>query len=309
MNGGSVAPSTSSTATTTTTTTTSAGDSSSKAAASYFLNKKDRSGSTPMEPLMLSDSECTPDQYRAMYERAVKDNQLLVKKYNERAAECKKLKKELEQKTHAHAPDSSSSRVSRVVSRDQRMSMAMSTQLGGQLGNLLTLVQNLDEQIKASEAARQYAEEKLIEMALQKIDVTEALKKVDDALEKVAARMRGGGNVDKERVAEIITTIRRDVLGAQVDEPAPAAAAAAEPAAAKAAPRGGLLSQIRAGVQLSRVDVEKLKEARRKERIRTARESGVMMQSLEQTLRSALEMRQFELNPDDPNTVGGEDWD
>jgi hypothetical protein len=305
VNGGSVAPSTSSTSTTA---TTSAGDSS-KAAASYFLNKKDRSGSTPMEPLMLNDSECTPDQYRAMYERAVKDNQLLVKKYNERAAECKKLKKELEQKTHAHAPDSSS-RVSRVVSRDQRMSMAMSTQLGGQLGNLLTLVQNLDEQIKASEAARQYAEEKLIEMALQKIDVTEALKKVDDALEKVAARMRGGGNVDKERVAEIITTIRRDVLGAQVDEPAPAAAAAAaEPAAAKAAPRGGLLSQIRAGVQLSRVDVEKLKEARRKERIRTARESGVMMQSLEQTLRSALEMRQFELNPDDPNTVGGEDWD
>lgn len=51
------------------------------------------------------------------------------------------------------------------------MSMAMTTQLGGQLGNLLNLVQNLDEQIKASESARQYAEEKLIEMALQKIDV------------------------------------------------------------------------------------------------------------------------------------------
>ena len=59
----------------------------------------------------------------------------------------------------------------------------------------------MDEQIKASESARQYAEEKLIEMALQKIDVTEALKKVDEALEKIATRMRGGGNVDKELVS------------------------------------------------------------------------------------------------------------
>lgn len=36
------------------------------------------------------------------------------------------------------------------VSREQRMSMAMSTQLGSQLGNLLQLVQNLDEQIKVA---------------------------------------------------------------------------------------------------------------------------------------------------------------
>ena len=70
----------------------------------------------------------------------------------------------------------------------------------------------MDEQIKASESARQYAEEKLIEMALQKIDVTEALKKVDEALEKIATRMRGGGNVDKELVANILTKIRKVCL-------------------------------------------------------------------------------------------------
>ena len=46
-------------------------------------------------------------------------------------------------------------------------------------------------------------------MALQKIDVTEALKKVDEALEKIATRMRGGGNVDKELVANILTKIRK----------------------------------------------------------------------------------------------------
>jgi hypothetical protein len=199
-------------------------------AASYFLKKKaERSGSVPMAPLTLK-TDCTPEQYKAMYERAVKDNQLLVKKYNERSAECKKLKDELK-KTPAVRE---SARTSRVISREQRVSMAMSTQLGGQLGNLLSLVQNLDEQIKASESARQYAEEKLIEMALQKIDVTEALKKVDDALEKVATRMRGGGNVDKELVANIITKIRKDILGADVDD-APAASAHPDAAAAATA--------------------------------------------------------------------------
>jgi uncharacterized protein YqgV (UPF0045/DUF77 family) len=285
-------------------------------AASYFLKKKaERSGSVPMAPLTLK-TDCTPEQYKAMYERAVKDNQLLVKKYNERSAECKKLKDDLK-KTPAVRE---SARTSRVISREQRVSMAMSTQLGGQLGNLLSLVQNLDEQIKASESARQYAEEKLIEMALQKIDVTEALKKVDDALEKVATRMRGGGNVDKELVANIITKIRKDILGADVDDapaasahPDAAAAATATAAAAAAAQkpsRGGLLAQIRTGVQLSRVDVEKLKEARSKDRIRTARQSVRMMQSLEQTLRDALEMRQFEMNPDDPTQVElDEDWE
>jgi hypothetical protein len=268
-----------------------------------------------MAPLTLK-TDCTPEQYKAMYERAVKDNQLLVKKYNERSAECKKLKDDLK-KTPAVRE---SARTSRVISREQRVSMAMSTQLGGQLGNLLSLVQNLDEQIKASESARQYAEEKLIEMALQKIDVTEALKKVDDALEKVATRMRGGGNVDKELVANIITKIRKDILGADVDDapaasahPDAAAAATATAAAAAAAQkpsRGGLLAQIRTGVQLSRVDVEKLKEARSKDRIRTARQSVRMMQSLEQTLRDALEMRQFEMNPDDPTQVElDEDWE
>jgi uncharacterized protein YqgV (UPF0045/DUF77 family) len=262
-----------------------------------------------MAPLTLK-TDCTPDQYKAMYERAVKDNQLLVKKYNERSAECKKLKDDLKKAPNAVRE----SRTSRVVSREQRVSMAMSTQLGGQLGNLLSLVQNLDEQIKAAESARQYAEEKLIEMALQKIDVTEALKKVDDALEKVATRMRGGGNVDKELVANIITKIRKDILGADVeDAPAvanPDAAATAAAAAAAARPsRGGLLAQIRTGVQLSRVDVEKLKEARTKDRIRTARQSVRMMQSLEQTLREALEMRQFEMNPDDPTQVElDDDW-
>ena len=80
----------------------------------------------------------------------MKDNQLLVKKYNERSNEVKALKDELKKPVNARA-----SRASRVVSREQRMSMAMSTQLGSQLGNLLTLVQNLDEQIKASESARQ----------------------------------------------------------------------------------------------------------------------------------------------------------
>jgi uncharacterized protein YqgV (UPF0045/DUF77 family) len=269
-----------------------------------------------MAPLTLK-TDCSPDQYKAMYERAVKDNQLLVKKYNERSAECKKLKDDLKKAPSVR----DSARTSRVISREQRVSMAMSTQLGGQLGNLLSLVQNLDEQIKAAESARQYAEEKLIEMALQKIDVTEALKKVDDALEKVATRMRGGGNVDKELVANIITKIRKDILGADVDD-APAAAAAhtdgtaaattaaAAAAAAQKPSRGGLLAQIRTGVQLSRVDVEKLKEARSKDRIRTARQSVRMMQSLEQTLRDALEMRQFEMNPDDPTQVElDEDWE
>ena len=46
-------------------------------------------------------------------------------------------------------------------------------------------------------------------MALQKIDVVEALKKCDDALEKIASRMRGGGNVDKELIANILTKIRK----------------------------------------------------------------------------------------------------
>jgi hypothetical protein len=138
---------------------------------------------------------------------------------------------------------------------------------------LLTLVQNLDEQIKASEAARQYAEEKLIEMALQKIDVTEALKKVDDALEKgrhAHARRRQCRQGARRRTSS--PQIRRDVLGAHVDDapaasahPDAAAAATATAAAAAAAqkrPRAAVCSsQIRAGVQLSRVDVEKLKEA------------------------------------------------
>jgi hypothetical protein len=184
---------------------------------------------------------------------------------------------------------------------------------------ICSLVQNLDEQIKAAESARQYAEEKLIEMALQKIDVTEALKKVDDALEKVATRMRGGGNVDKELVANIITKIRKDILGADVDD-APAASANPTPPPPPPPPppplprrsrrAAVLLAQIRTGVQLSRVDVEKLKEARSKDRIRTARQSVRMMQSLEQTLRDALEMRQFEMNPDDPTQVElDEDWE
>ena len=79
----------------------------------------------------------SPEQYKAMYERAVKDNQLLVKKYNERDTEDKKLRRELKR-----GGDARMSRMSRrSVTREQRMSMAMSTQLGGQLGNLLQLVQ------------------------------------------------------------------------------------------------------------------------------------------------------------------------
>ena len=104
----------------------------------------------------------------------------------------------------------------------------------------------------------------------------------------------------------------QDILGADVDE-APAAAApgasgsaaappplpsnAAAAGGGKQAPRGGLLAQIRAGVQLSRVDVEKLKAQRKKERLQTARQSVRMMQSLEDTLRQALEMRNLEMNP------------
>jgi hypothetical protein len=84
--------------------------------------------------------------------------------------------------------------------------------------------------------------------------------------------------------------------------------------------------QIRTGVQLSRVDVEKLKAARNKERVQTARQSAnavmgllanltlrcvqvMMMQSLESTLRSALEMRGMEMNPDNANEVASDDWE
>ena len=142
-------------------------------------------------------------------------------------------------------------------------------------------------------------------MALQKIDVTEALKKVDEALEKIANRMRGGGNVDKELVANILTKIRKDILGADVEEEKPPVDSSLPQPAPQ---RVGLLAQIRQGVQLSRVDVEKLKDQRKKERIKTARTSVMMMQSLESTLRQALEMRNLEMNPDDPNQID-DDWD
>ena len=58
---------------------------------------------------------------------------------------------------------------------------------------------------------------------------------------------------------------------------------------------------------MSRVDVEKLKAQRKKERLMTARQSVRMMQSLEETLRNALEMRGLEMNPDDPNQIE-DDW-
>ena len=37
--------------------------------------------------------------------------------------------------------------------------------------------------------------------------MTEALKKVDEALEKVANKMKGAGGVDKELVREILTKV------------------------------------------------------------------------------------------------------
>jgi hypothetical protein len=36
---------------------------------------------------------------------------------------------------------------------------------------------------------------------------------------QVAQKMKGAGGVDKELVASIITKIRKDILGADVDEP------------------------------------------------------------------------------------------
>ena len=57
--------------------------------------------------------DLSPEQYKTLYERAVKDNQLLVKKYNEKDTEVKRLKRDLKRSAAGGGGDARMSRMSR----------------------------------------------------------------------------------------------------------------------------------------------------------------------------------------------------
>lgn len=196
-----------------------------------------------------------------------------------------------------------------------------------QLSSILENVTLLERTIAAVEAARQLAEENVIEIAVAKMEE-------DERVIQIAERLSGViDHLDVLSPGELRTQLTevRDSLISNVPKgtagSSPAAATPAAPVAAQAAPEAGssaipappppppmpgitplaptpgkvaLLEQIRTGQKLRKTDVDRLKMEQRRQWKQEGRKSVMMVKSLEETIRSALQSKfSFGAAPED----------
>lgn len=175
-----------------------------------------------------------------------------------------------------------------------------------QLTAILEKVSHLEKTIVATEAARRQAEDNFIEIAIAKMEQDEQLSSVSEQVNDVIKNLSSLSNQEIVSKLEVI----RDTLG-RGDVPSEASASNSETPNAPPPPPGApappppsgslgsiskapssssLMEQIRSGSKLKKLDVERLKEHSRSQRM-DSRKSVMMVKSLEDTIRTALQTK------------------
>lgn len=192
-----------------------------------------------------------------------------------------------------------------------------------QLTGILEKVTYLERQIAAVEAARQLAEEHVIEIAVAKMEEDERVIQLGEQLKAVIEKM---GSLSQTELKNQLTTIKDGLLsnvssgsGSSSSSSSSSSAKSSASTSTAAAPpppppmppsapmppppppmtgmppppeltvsegKASLLDQIRKGQKLRKVDVDRLKMEQQRQWKQNNRKSVMMVQSLEQTIRN-----------------------
>ncbi|KAH3745814.1 hypothetical protein Pelo_12801 [Pelomyxa schiedti] len=237
----------------------------------------------------------------------------------------------------------------RRQSRINRQSRILVNNQMEKLETILANVSKLEKRIVATEAARQQAEESLIEIAIGKMEQDE---KVNTALEKVNSLLTDFNSLSHAELHTRLCSLRDGLSGTEAASPSPSQSQSPPPPSsstppppppppsgtfiashhrtnsntppAPPAPRStpqstsntsapvntmDLLAQIKSGAKLKPVDVQRLKEqhaTQKAQSSRSGRKSVMLVKSLEDTIRSALQMK-FQMGDDEDDDFGDED--
>lgn len=202
-------------------------------------------------------------------------------------------------------------RMTKKIVDKQRMSIhVMNT-----VDNVLSQIGGLDRKIKAAEAAKLQAEDKLLDIAIAKLEVDEVVQKVDTVLKKLieqidkftipqikemlikvksqtASDIDGGSSKASTRFSIMLPqgglNLDTEIPSAPDFTPnsPPSVSNRNNPSTTKTS----LLESIRAGATLRNVNVDKLREEQKQLRA-NAKQTITSIKSLEETLRDALTNR------------------
>eukprot|EP01119_Soliformovum_irregulare_P000340 TRINITY_DN10237_c0_g1_i1.p1 TRINITY_DN10237_c0_g1~~TRINITY_DN10237_c0_g1_i1.p1 ORF type:complete len:471 (+),score=168.72 TRINITY_DN10237_c0_g1_i1:51-1415(+) len=222
----------------------------------------------------------------------------------------------------------SEARKTKRMTRANRQTQMMSVSVINTIDVVLQQIGGLDKRIRASEAARMQAEDKLMEIAIAKLEVDEVIQKVDTILKKLLDQYE---RFSSSQVKEMLTKIRSQTQseeeggnsrasirfsiivpkgGLDLSDvaPAPPPPGPMAPTTSPKAnpPRLGLLDQIRQGTSLRNLDITKLRQEQQEFREK-AKETIGNMGSLEDVLRSALSSRLTDMNLYEEES-DDEDW-
>lgn len=217
----------------------------------------------------------------------------------------------------------------------RRQTARMSIHVGNTFDSVLSQIGGLDKKIRASEAAKLQAEDKLLEIAIAKLEVDDLVEKVDTVLAKIIEQIDKFSVPQLKGMLEKVRTQTRkeDASSAAEDDrvscrfsiimpkgglqladapappPAPSGFIGAQGSAAPArAKPASLLEQIRGGHTLKNIDVAKLKEEQKQFRADAAKSMNDM-KSLEETLKGAIMQRVLDMNPDGEDDEDEDLWD
>jgi hypothetical protein len=256
----------------------------------------------------------------------VKRRQELEEMCAQRTKELEDLKQKLTQipkSTQLTAEQRKSRRMTKyytfiIISfRNVKINNRMSVHVASSLDQVLSQIGGLDKKIRAAEAAKIQAEDKLMEIAIAKLEVDELVASVDSILKKIIDQF---DKFSPAQVKEMIVKLRANT--ATVEEggtssqrfsiiiPQEGLAIQEEIPEAPPMPPVNMtaLDQIRSGKPLNNLSVAKLKEEQKQFREKAKQTMG-NMKSLEDVLRSALQQRVINMNLYEDEEDEEEPWE